>query len=155
MLWEKKKASGWTRLKRVHSIVNSVRQSSLTRVDFTTRVSRWPNTWKMKFGSWSWRQAGALEEIKRREREFNFGTGEWQQESSLFSIIRSRYEIDCCSAGGKREISDTLTSAGSLSRAKREIKVEFESGNVGNSIKTRSRSRSYLSIPVGSHRLEE
>lgn len=64
-----------------------------------------------------------LGEIKRREREFNFGTGEWQQGSLLFSIIpeiegeiRSRspgYEIDCCSvsvkSGGNQRHSDSPT----------------------------------------------
>lgn len=102
----------------------------------------------MKFGSWSWRQAAAPEEIKRREREFNFRAKETL--SLLFSIIReirSRSrgcEIDWSSVGRSVK-SVTLWLPFRLPRItlSREIKVEFESGDAGNSIKTRSRSRSY------------
>lgn len=60
MLWEKK-ANGWTRLKRVHPIVNSVRQSSLTsrfhdsRFSMTKHVEN--EVWKLKLAT-SWRPRG-------------------------------------------------------------------------------------------------
>lgn len=107
--------------------INEVKTRTPDRIpfEFNESISRLAILHGQTRGKWSLEvEVGdKLGEIKRREREFNFGTGEWQQGSLLFSIIpeiegeiRSRspgYEIDCCSAsvksGGNQRHSDSPT----------------------------------------------